>query len=59
MTAAAVLVNYLDGENCQAIASVAEGCFASRLLTACRAVSEESATSMGTSEPPLAQPLGA
>jgi len=36
----AVLVNYLDGENCEAIASVAEGCFASRLLTACRAISE-------------------
>ena len=40
LAAAAVLVNYLDGENCEAIASVAEGCFASRLLTACRAISE-------------------
>ena len=37
--AAAVLVSYLDHENCQALASVAEGSFASRLLTACRALS--------------------
>ena len=54
MTAAAVLVNYLDGENCQAIASVAEGCFASRLLTACRAIHPIHAVSEASaaSEPP-------
>ena len=34
----AVLVNYLDRENCEALAQVAEGCFATRLLSACEAM---------------------